>query len=243
MGRWLIRSLDLILLLALAGAFPVAARAQTPVPPPPTPPSTPPPATGKPVPPNTPDDKRGPRPHDMPSHWIASGFVGADFGGLADGSSFDFGGQLGYLYHGVAGAEFVGDFSPNFNLRNVVLVERPDVNAYMFNAIAALPIGRDWRLQPYVAGGLGAIQLRSTVFTPTAAIPGAQAFTTQSAPGGDLGAGLTAFLGNFGVRADVRYYRAFTRDVSAGSSADLVAQRLLSGLDFWRASIGVAIRW
>src|SRR5213080_707605 len=70
------------------------------------------------------------------SHWIASGFVGADFGGLADGSSFDFGGQLGYLFRGVAGPEFVGDFSPNFNNSNAPLVHRPDRNAYMFNAIA-----------------------------------------------------------------------------------------------------------
>src|SRR5436190_16953577 len=61
----------------------------------------------------------------LPSgHWIASGFIGADFGGLADGSSFDFGGQLGYLFRGVAGPEFVGDFSPNFNNRNAPLVHR-----------------------------------------------------------------------------------------------------------------------
>src|SRR5437868_2234054 len=77
-------------------------------------------------------------------HWIASGFVGADFGGLADGSTFDFGGQLGYLFRGIAGPEFVGDFSPNFTNRNAPLVNRPDRNAYMFNAIAAVPVGRDW---------------------------------------------------------------------------------------------------
>src|SRR3954470_4718395 len=111
------------------------------------------------------------RPHDMPSHWLASGFAGADFGGQADGSSFDFGGQLGYLFHGIIGGEFVGDFSPNFNMKSVVLVERPDVNAYTFNAIAAMPMGRDWRLQPYVAGGIGAIQMRSTVFT-SSSVPG-----------------------------------------------------------------------
>src|SRR5205809_3188754 len=92
----------------------------------------------------------------LPSgHWIASGFIGADFGGLADGSSFDLGGQLGFLYHGLAGIEFVGDFSPGFHLTNSVLADRPTVNAFMFNAIAAVPFGRDWHFQPYVAGGLG----------------------------------------------------------------------------------------
>ena len=161
-------------------------------------------------------------------HWIASGFVGADFGGLADGSSFDLGGQIGFLYHGLAGVEFVGDFSPGFHLTNTVLADRPTVNAFMFNAIAAVPFGRDWHLQPYVAGGLGSIQLRSSVFT-SSAVPGAQTYTSQSKAGGDAGAGVTAFVGNFGIRADLRYYRAFSEGVS--------------GLDFWRASIGVAARW
>ncbi len=150
-------------------------------------------------------------------HWIASGFVGADFGGLADGSTFELGGQLGYLFRGVAGPEFVGDFSPNFNNRNVPLVNRPDRNAYMFNAIAAVPVGGNWRLQPYVAGGLGSIEVRSAV---------ASTLTSQSTPGGDIGSGVTAYWGSFGVRADVRYYRT-----------------LSGGLDFWRASIGVAARW
>jgi hypothetical protein len=163
-----------------------------------------------------------------PTRWIASGFVGADFGGLADGSSFDLGGQLGFLYRGVAGMEFVGDFAPGFHQAGSVPVDRPTVNAFMFNAIAATPFGRDWRVQPYVAGGFGAIELRSTAFT-SSAVPGAQTYTSQSKTGGDVGAGVTAFLGNFGIRADVRYYRAFSEGVS--------------GLDFWRASIGVAARW
>ena len=163
-----------------------------------------------------------------PTRWIASGFVGADFGGLADGSSFDLGGQLGFLYRGKAGAEFVGDFSPGFSLSGPALTNRPTVNAFMFNAITALPFGQEWRLQPYIAGGLGTIQLRSMAFTPSA-VPGAQTYTSQSQGGGDIGAGVTAFVGHFGVRADLRYYRAFSDSVA--------------GLDFWRVSIGVAARW
>ena len=158
------------------------------------------------------------------TRWIASGFVGADFGGLADGSSFDLGGQLGFLYRGKAGAEFVGDFSPGFSLSGPALTNRPTVNAFMFNAITALPFGQAWRLQPYVAGGLGTIQLRSP-----SAVPGVRTYTSESNGGGDIGAGVTAFVGHFGVRADVRYYRAFSDGVT--------------GLDFWRASVGVAARW
>ena len=164
----------------------------------------------------------------LSTQWIASGFVGADFGGLADGSSFDLGGQLGFLYRGIAGAEFVGDFSPGFHLNSSVVADRPTVNAFMVNAIAAMPFGRNWRVQPYMAGGLGAIQLRSTMFT-SSAVPGGPTYTSQSTQGGDVGAGVTAFLGNFGIRADVRYYRAFSDSAS--------------GMDFWRASIGVAARF
>jgi hypothetical protein len=54
-----------------------------------------------------------------------------------------------------------------------------------------------------------------------------------------------AFAGNVGIRGDVRYYRAFNSDVStnATTAADVFAQNLLSGLDFWRANIGIAVRW
>jgi len=54
------------------------------------------------------------------------------------------------------------------------------------------------------------------------------------------------FAGNVGVRGDVRYFRAFTNDTLATTGTtpgDVFSRNLLSGLDFWRANIGVAIRW
>jgi hypothetical protein len=64
------------------------------------------------------------------------------------------------------------------------------------------------------------------------------------------------FAGNVGVRADVRYFRGFSDDTvedalnldpgtidndnTPGSQA---ASGILSGLDFWRANIGLAFRW
>src|SRR4051812_1603109 len=101
------------------------------------------------------------------SHWIASGFVGSDFGSLANGSSVDFGGSVGYLWNNWVGGEFLAGFSPNFQLQsnapNAFLLNgtNPAVNSYMVNAIGAAALGPDANWQPFISGGFGAITLRS----------------------------------------------------------------------------------
>src|SRR5262245_7039494 len=51
------------------------------------------------------------------SHWTAAGFAGSSFApntatttNIDDSASFDFGGQLGYLWRGVVGAEGLAAF-------------------------------------------------------------------------------------------------------------------------------------
>jgi hypothetical protein len=185
--------------------------------------------------------------HSGSSHWMLSGFVGSNFGAAATDASVDFGGQIGYLWGGALGAEFIADFAPNFKINNTFLANSPEVNSYMVNAVAAIPIGREVRFQPYLSGGLGGIQLRSDVLSSISGPAGGANFTSdQTRFGGDIGAGVMGFAGPVGLRADVRYYRAFSRDVlstDTNSPADALSQNLLSGLDFWRANIGVAFRW
>ena len=116
------------------------------------------------------------------SHWIASGFVGANVGNNSDqmagstnigsnGSvstssnsqrSADFGASLGYLWRNIAGAEFVASFTPNFQMQNMLAPagSTPNVNSYMANAVGAVPLGADGQWQPYVSGGFGAITMR-----------------------------------------------------------------------------------
>ena len=175
------------------------------------------------------------------SYWTASGFVGSNFGAGANSASVDFGGQIAYLYRGMIGAEFLGDFAPNFHINNVLLADNPNVNSYMANVIGAVPIGSEAAVQPYVSGGLGGIQLRSNMLT----IGGPATESNQMKFGGNIGAGVMAFAGNVGIRGDVRYYRAFNNGVSTNATtpADVFAQSLLSGLDFWRANVGIALRW
>jgi hypothetical protein len=226
---------------ALTAALPAISAAQSQAPPP-TPPPTPAPAPAQPAP----TQQSGAGLDDSTnSNWIASGFVGSSFGARADSASVDFGGQLAYLYRGAIGGEFLADFAPHFRINNALLADNPNVNSYMLNVIGAVPIGSDARVQPYVSGGLGGIQLRSDMVNIVSAPIGATTPANQTKFGGNIGAGVMGFAGNVGIRGDIRYYRAFNSDVStnATTAADVFAQNLLSGLDFWRANLGIAVRW
>jgi hypothetical protein len=190
-----------------------------------------------------------------PGGWFASAHVGSDFAEGADGNSVDFGGALGYT-NGWLGAEFLAGFTPDFQLRNNFLVEEPQINSYMFNLIGAVPIGDEGSWQPFVSGGLGALTLRSDALSINDDALSETFDPDDSQLGGNLGFGIMGFAGNVGVRADVRYFRGFSDD-AVEDALDLdpdtidddndggsqIASGILSGLDFWRANIGLAFRW
>jgi len=185
------------------------------------------------------------------SHWIASGFVGSDFGNQASGSNVNFGGSVGYLWNNWIGGEFLAGFSPNFQLQstapNAFLLNgnKPAINSYMVNAMGAAALGPDANWQPFISGGVGAITLRSGLGDTTNNAAVANAFNPdESRFGGNIGAGIMGFAGNWGIRADVRYFRAMSRDTIASTiSSGTSDLNILPGLDFWRANIGVALRW
>jgi hypothetical protein len=186
----------------------------------------------------TADDTYGPD-----NHWYASGFIGSNFGADANSSSFDFGGSLGYMFKSAIGAEFLAGFAPNFDMQSpVLLADQPEINSYMVNAIGSVPLGADGQWQPYVSGGFGAITLRSDVLGGAANNAVSATFNPDDTRfGGDIGAGVMGFVGGWGIRGDVRYFRASSgNDITSDNP---LASSLLSGLDFWRANIGVAVRW
>jgi len=243
-----------ILAAALSLGLTGYASAQTPPPPvqapPPTPggvPATPPPAP-------LPDDAPRPSPGTSSSvslghtrnHWLASGFAGSNFDTNGNNASPDFGGQVGYLWNGIIGAEVIGSVSPSFKLNNALVSGDPNVNSYMANAIGAVPLGADGQFQPYVSGGFGAMQMRADVFTLAISGVDGTASSNQSRFAGNIGGGFMAFAGNIGVRGDVRFFHAFEDNrftTDATSPEDVFTKNLLSGLDIWRANIGVAVRW
>src|SRR5689334_3742152 len=72
------------------------------------------------------------------SHWVASGFVGANYsnnssqmsgstnvgstGSTSSNSqrSVDYGASVGYLWHNAVGGEFLASFTPNFQMQNAL---------------------------------------------------------------------------------------------------------------------------
>src|SRR5436190_1261655 len=120
---------------------------------------------------------------------------------------------------------------------------------------AADPRAGHWR--PFVSAGVGALTLRSGFAAGTA-----NAFDPDdSRLGANVGGGVMAFSGSWGFKADVRYFRAAGSSNSIPiasapastlptvtatmpvSSANAQADAALSGLHFWRANVGLAIRW
>jgi hypothetical protein len=205
---------------------------------------------------------------DPEGHWFASAYLGSNFGGpnstvqnlanltnnsdidTGSNASINFGGEVGYVFNGAYGAEFMANYSPNFELGNVLLVRRPGLATYMVNGIAAIPIHLgDTRFRPFVSGGVGAVQLRSEIFTidPTTN-PNVNTIGTTTENGSrfgwDLGGGLMIFNGAWGLRGDVRYYKATTENnISDTTIGGLFLHQELSGLSFWNANFGVAFRW
>src|SRR5262249_15408467 len=182
--------------------------------------------------------------------WIASGFIGTSLDTSANLVSEDdvtnslaFGGQIGYMWRSKVGGEFLASFAPSVGFNNVFLADNPNVNAYMWNAIGAVPFGRNRQFRPYLSAGLGAITLHATVFSGA---KGIDTSASDSRFGWNIGGGLIVFAGHVGVRADVRHYSATTSNDAAlikGESPSDLTAALLSGLEFWRTGVGVAFRW
>src|SRR4030095_7806957 len=201
-----------------------------------------------------PDDS----PYPISSHWLVSGSIGSDFENDADDPGVNFAGTAGWLYHGVIGGEFQANFSPDFTLNPAIanvapfLADEPSINSYMLNLIAAAPLMAGGQFQPYVSGGPGWFKMHGDT------TPGENNIhLDKTDTGWKIGARLLGFLGQVGVRADLRYFKvsgsAFQGvDQSVlrsnhGAVVDdqegLINANLLSGVSFWRGNVGVALRW
>ena len=185
------------------------------------------------------------------SHWTVAGFVGSNFGKSTIDPNVIFGGQAGWLWHGVIGAEAIADFAPSFTIQtNTGLSGNPRSSSYMGNAIAALPLGSEGQVQPFISGGVGWMGLRATVFNaflPRVAgtpIPTGTSTGDELRWGSNVGGGVMAFHGLIGLRADVRYYKANTDSaLRATTPVGQYTETLLVGLNYWRTNVGVALRW
>jgi hypothetical protein len=70
--------------------------------------------------------------------------------------------------------------------------------------------------------------------------------TAQTAFGWNVGGGFFAYANRWGIRADARYYQAqsfSTNTLNNNTVPTNFTQALLSGLNYWRANLGVSFRW
>ena len=184
------------------------------------------------------------------SHWLASGFVGSGFNTEADSPTVDidngggarvaFGGQVGYLWRGMVGPEFLVEWAPNFDVTSAFIPGDTHVITYMANAIGSIPLGADGQFMPFISGGFGTIQAAADVLSADGTLHN----NSNAQWGTNIGGGLMAFSNTrFGVRGDLRYYHAFSDTNFQGSAPDQLMESIVSGLNFWRATGGVTVRW
>jgi opacity protein-like surface antigen len=181
--------------------------------------------------------------------WLFTPFLGANFGGNASFGEFDdfddeferrvdFGGSIGWMGNGIVGFEVDFGYAPNFFEStagdNDFTFGDSNVTTLMANVIVGAPIGGQTGpgVRPYGSAGLGLIRTH---------VDGGQLFNDLSANdlGFNIGAGVHGFFNDtFGIRGDVRYFRSL-QDNDAEDDFDLA----LSDFNFWRATVGLTIRF
>ena len=121
------------------------------------------------------------------------------------------------------------DFFASEDQVEPVTAEENRVQTLMFNLLITMPTGR---AKPYVAAGAGVIQSR---LASDLALLGFD----DNGLGFNVGGGIMGyFTDHVGVRADLRYFRTVA-DLFQDNSLDVD----FGALDFWRGSLGVALKF
>lgn len=179
---------------------------------------------------------------DARADWLIIPFIG---GSLAPestflvfeegaGRKFTLGGAVALLSGGVLGLETEFSHTPRFfegdNPLGLVLTSR--VTSLSGSVMLAVPLAVTREsLRPYIVGGLGLLQARSKH-------AGGLFPVTQNLLGVNLGAGAIGLLSErTGLRFDLRHIKAAT-----GADGPLPRPGL-SRLSFWRATVGIVLRY
>ena len=188
-------------------------------------------------------------PAQASADWLFTPFIGFNWGGAAsfgDFGDFDdefeqranFGASLTYMGAGAIGFEVDFGWSPNFfeNTRGGGDFEFGDnnVTTVMANLTLGAPVGgqHGGGIRPYASGGAGIIKVRAQ--------HARDVFDVASTDWGfNLGGGIMGFFSdNVGMRGDVRYFRSL-QDSNSDGDVDFA----LSSFHFWRATVGLTVRF
>ncbi len=184
----------------------------------------------------------------LPSHasadWLIVPHIGAVFGGKttivdldqgAGSRTFTFGGSVAWLTNGFVGLEGDVGHTPHFferGTRSSALVLDSSVTTASGSVIVAVPLAITREsLRPYVVGGVGVMHASSS--------DAVRIFSFDSnLLALNVGGGVIGFVTPFtGIRFDVRQFRNMTPDGSATTTSGSTRLR------FWRASVGVVIKY
>ena len=185
-------------------------------------------------------------PRPASADWLITPFIGTAFAGettlqvLSSGQipkKVTFGVSAALLSDGVFGIEAsvghtAGFFSADNDPLGLFKTSSSRVTTLDGSIIVAAPLGltRD-SLRPYLIGGLGLMQARSG--DPASIFPIDQNFLGVTLGGGAIG----LLSPRTGVRFELRHFKA-----ASGADGPL-AREGLSRLSFWRASVGLTLRY
>jgi opacity protein-like surface antigen len=177
--------------------------------------------------------------------WLLTPFIGTTFAvdttfltpdpRAPSNKQWMFGGSGAWLSDQVFGVEADLGLSPGFfeadNAEN--LVTSSHVTTLSANVLAAAPLAvtRD-SLRPYLLAGLGLVHVTLQDQICLAGCPSSNLLGLQ------LGGGALGFISDrTGLRFDLRYVRTLSR------ATDEITRERRSKLSFWRATVGVTLRY
>ncbi len=179
--------------------------------------------------------------------WTFSPFIGSTFNGELNDVDLDestqnklsWGGSLMWMGEGIAGFEVDFGYTPEFffsdNDNEVDFIGDGNVSTFMVNAVIGVPIGGDRGagIRPYGTAGLGLV--RQSVDDVIDVFD-----ADRNSLGFNVGGGIMGmFTDNVGIRGDIRWFRQFSNDSDGVDDLDFD----LSGLSFWRGTVGVTFRF
>lgn len=179
--------------------------------------------------------------------WTFTPFLGSTFNGSLNDIDLDqstqnklsWGGSLMWMGEGIAGFEVDFGYTPDFffsdNDNQVDFIGDGNVTTFMVNGVIGVPIGGDRGvgIRPYATGGIGLVRQRVDdvvdIFD-----------ADNNSLGFNIGGGVIGmFTDTVGIRGDLRWFRQFRNESEGLGDLDFD----LSGLSFWRGTVGVTFRF
>jgi hypothetical protein len=173
--------------------------------------------------------------------WLFTPIIGPTFGADTFGQEhISFGAAIAWRDAEGLGLEVDMSLSPDFfedaSDGFLLFAGSGHVFTAMANAIVGLNGDAAARVQPYMTGGVGLLQMHVVS-------DGGLFSTTTAEPGFNAGGGAMVFATDaVALRGDLRYVRSFQNQVPSwtrGTELDVAP----GNLDFWRAMLGVTFRF